>query len=316
MTAAAPADLELTREELAAVTGSPLGDIGISPDGSHLSSGGYHCGAFDLRAINAVGNDDYSIRQPRDRGQYNADLAAGRNLASAMDYPDDWPNGGRAAWIRFNNLLRHQLGIQDPALAALRGVNYTPDGTTKRRFDCHTLTESSTTDTVTWHTHIEWWRDTWNQVQRRWAKDRLVAIARSAITGQPLDAVAPPPAPIIIPDLTEAIMLVTCTNGSGTEQAINGPTVPPLGRVVLTPNGPISCSSGNVGGFDTTYWKNTLQLTWTEIKYYCDKLVPAQAPTPVTVDASAAAAALVADPALGQLIEDRAYAAAQHAESS
>lgn len=186
----APVTLLATRSNLAAVTGSPLGDIGIAADDSHKTSGGYHCGAFDLRSINAVANDDYSIRQPRDRGQYNADLNAGNNWSSAMDYPDDWPNGGRAAWIRFNNILRAQLGAEDPALAVIRGMNFTPDGTTKRRFDCLTGRETSSADTVTWHTHIEWWRDTnGNAAARDAATNRLCQIARAAIANVSLSAI-------------------------------------------------------------------------------------------------------------------------------
>lgn len=181
----APTSLLTTRSHMAAITGSPLGDIGIAADESHLTSGGYHCGALDLHSINAVGSDDYSIRQSRDRAQYNRDLSAGLNLASAMDYPDDWPNGGRAAWIRWNNLVRAALGARDPALRALRGMNFTPDGTMKRRFDVLTMKETASADTVAWHTHIEWWRDTINDVDARDdATTRLCALATQAITGQ------------------------------------------------------------------------------------------------------------------------------------
>lgn len=188
-----PQDIDDIRHAMAVETGSPLADIGSLPDASHKSSGGYHCGAFDLRAINAIGNNDYSIRQPRDRNRYYADLTAGRNQSSAIDYPNSWPKGGDAAWIRFNVLLRHQLGARDPALAAIRGINYTPNGATKRRFDCLTMTETSTTDTVLWHTHIEFWRDFVGDIHRRWAKDRLAAIARAAVTNTPLDAVSAGP---------------------------------------------------------------------------------------------------------------------------
>lgn len=188
----APASLLATRSHLMQETGLPGSDIGIAADPSHLQSGGYHCGAHDLLQIDAVGNDDYSIRQPRDRGQYNRDLNAGNNWASAMDIGDDWPNGGRSAWIRFNNLLRQQLGIRHPALACIRGINYTPDGTTKRRFDCLTHTEGPSQDTVTWHTHVEWWRDTNSTPQQRDACTlRLTAIAHTAITGEPLDGSPP-----------------------------------------------------------------------------------------------------------------------------
>lgn len=272
----APQSLLTTRSHMSAITGSPLGDIGIDPDPSHLSSGGYHCGALDLRSINAVGNDDYSIRQPRDRNQYNYDVAHGINYASAMDYPDDWPKGGRAAWIRFNNILRAQLGAKDPMLRAIRGINYTPDGTIKRRFDCLTGSEYSSTDTVTWHTHIEWWRDTINDVQARDdATTRLCQIARAAIANVPLstiikqDAAPAVTAPPIYHSAEDAMSLVTCTDGSGTEKSVNGFSVPKDGRIVITAAGPWSVA--NASNFDTTYWKNTLQLTWAEIKDLCSK---------------------------------------------
>jgi hypothetical protein len=181
-----PADLLSLRARFAAETGCALADIGIAADEDHLSNGGYHCGAFDLRRINAVANDDYSIRQPRDRAVYIFDLNNGRNWASAMDFPDDWPRGGRDAWIRWNNLMRQQLGIRDPALAALRGMNYTPDGGTKRRFDCLTHVESPSTDTVTWHTHLEWWRDTIGGPLRTTAANRIIQIVIAARDNIPL----------------------------------------------------------------------------------------------------------------------------------
>lgn len=184
-----PSDLLGLRSRLAAETGLPAGDIGIAADPSHLLSGGYHCGGQDLKAIHAVANDDYSIRQPRDRAVYTSDAAAGRNNASAMDVGDDWPLGGRAGWIRFNNLLRAKLGSGDPLLAAVRGMNFTPDGTTKRRFDCLTHTESSSGDTVTWHTHIEWWRDT--IALRATSIDRIVQIAVAARDNTGLAPLAP-----------------------------------------------------------------------------------------------------------------------------
>lgn len=183
-----PNDLLGLRARLAQETGLPGADIGIAADSSHLTSGGYHCGGLDLKRINAVGRDDYSIRQSRDRAYYNFEIAHGSNFSSAMDVGDDWPRGGRAGWIRFNNLLRAQLGANDPALAAVRGMNYTPDGTTKRRFDCLTNRETSSTDTVTWHTHIEWWRDTIATAARANAINRIVQLAVAARDNAPLNA--------------------------------------------------------------------------------------------------------------------------------
>lgn len=180
-----PDDLLALRARFADETGCALADVGIAADVRHLLSGGYHCGSEDLKSLGA--RDDYSIRQPRDRAYYDFELAHGSNFSSAMDFPDDWPRGGRAAWIRWNNLMRRQLGVNDPALAAIRGMNYSPDGTSKRRFDCLTDVESSSSDTVTWHTHVEWWRDTIGADQRRWAATRIIAMVVAARDNTPLD---------------------------------------------------------------------------------------------------------------------------------
>lgn len=281
----APDDLDAIRHDYAARTGTSLADNGIDADPSHLSSGGYHCGAQDLKAINAVGRDDYSIRQPRDRAYYDWELAHGSNWASAMDKAPDWPNGGRAAWIRYNNNLRARLGARDPALAAIRGINYTPDGTSKRRFDCLTGTETSSADTVTWHTHEEYWRDTIGQPSRQWARERLDTIVEASIRDVPVDQViteraARKAAAQQILGGT-SMELVTCTDGSGAEKSVNNLSVPANGRIVLTPGGPWSVA--NASNFDTTYWKNTLQLKWAEIKELCGLLAPPPVPVQATL---------------------------------
>lgn len=265
-----PSDLLSLRAALLAETGLPVTDIGIAADEHHLSSGGYHCGGLDLYRINAVGRNDYSIRQPRDRAYYDWEMAHGSNWASAMDLGDDWPRGGRAAWLRFNNLMRAHLGNNDPALAAVRGMNYSPDGTRKRRFDHLTNVETSSADTVTWHTHIEWWRDTIAQASRRLSITRIVQIAIAARDNALVPPTAiTPPAPIINQGED---MLVTCTDGSGSEKSVNGLSVPANGRGFLTPGGFYSFDGSEVGGFDTSYWKNTPQMKWANIKIACDAL--------------------------------------------
>lgn len=181
-------DILVFRQNMAKVTGVPLGNIGTKPDPSHLQSGGYHVGAIELKQIDAVGNDDYSIRQPRDRDQYNYDLAHGLSYSSAIDMDDDWPRGGRSGWIRWNNLIRYYAGRNDPRIVGLRGFNYTPDGTLKRRFDCNTDIESSTADTVTWHTHLEIWRNLRGKDQARWTFTFLVQLAEAAINHTSVEA--------------------------------------------------------------------------------------------------------------------------------
>lgn len=294
----APASLLATRAHLLEQTGLPSDDIGIAADETHLSNGGYHCGAFDLRSINAVDRDDYSIRQPRDRAQYWHDLANGNNWASALDLGDDWPNGGRTAWIRFNNLLRSQLAIRDPALSCIRGINYTPDGISKRRFDCLTRAESSTTDSVTWHTHIEWWRDTNSAPQLRDnCTLRLATLAYSAITGAPLDG---PPVQKIGNDMS----FYKAPNGT-IIMADGGVRVPvkdmtEFGQIMPAPV-VISLPQALFDRFTTA------------------TAVPTPPPVVVDVDASqvaeAVVPAMVASADLRQMIRDEAFHASQDAET-
>ena len=134
------------------ITGLAAVDMGVAPDQSHLASGGYHVGPDDIRRIGRW-STDYSTRQARDK--------IGGNDASAFDVGDDWPNGGRAAWLRFNNLFLRQLQSGDPALASVRAINFSPDGTLRRRYDTFNRAQGviASTDSVYMHTHGETWRD-------------------------------------------------------------------------------------------------------------------------------------------------------------
>ena len=264
-----PADLLDLRAKFAAETGCPLKDIGIAADPSHLSSGGYHCGAEDLKAIDGVGRDDYSIRQTRDRAVYWHDVANGINFSSAMDFPDDWPRGGRAAWIRWNNLVRAQLGARDPALAAIRGMNFTPDGTMKRRFDCLTGKETSSTDTVTWHTHIEWWRDTLDQPQRRWATTRIIAMVIAARDGTPLDA---PSMPAPTPSIGENDVIYQVTSVPTGATDVTGAVVPENGQCVATPNGPFNYTGSEFFSLPASAQAVRIVMTWARLLKLCEAM--------------------------------------------
>jgi hypothetical protein len=187
-----PEDIAAERLEWLVITGLAGNSIGIAADPAHLQSGGYHCGPVDLQRINAVANDDYSIRLTRDRAYYTWAIARGVNVASATDIGSTWGRGGRAAWVRFCVLLRLQLGARDPDLAAVRGINYTNAAGQVRRFDCVTLVESASSDAD--HTHIEFWRDTVDTVGRIAALVRITAIMLAArdnvplTTGEDMDA--------------------------------------------------------------------------------------------------------------------------------
>jgi hypothetical protein len=191
-----PADLAEHRTRMMAKTGLRGDDYGIAPDESHKSGGGYHCGRMDCQnigkyhppATSHVGSttEDYSVRQLRDR-------LPGGNAASAEDIGDDWPNGGRQAWLRFNNLLVKQLQAGDPELAAIREVNFSPDGTARKRWDALHPNDGPnedgivpSTDTVYMHTHLGLWRDTAGTPARARTLARIEQIAEAAIANRPL----------------------------------------------------------------------------------------------------------------------------------
>lgn len=177
----APTDLGTFRTgTVIPLTGLQGNDVGIAPDASHLSSGGYHVGCEDIQAISKW-NTDYSTRQARDR-------LDGTNVSSALDIGDDWPRGGRAAWLRFNNLLVGRLRAADPALAALRATNFSPDGSTRKRYDSFNPSQGviDSTDSVTIHTHLEFWRDTVGTPARARALARVGQVIDAAIRNVPL----------------------------------------------------------------------------------------------------------------------------------
>jgi hypothetical protein len=262
-----PNDLLGLRSRLAAETGVAATDIGIAADESHLSAGGYHCGSFDLRRINGVGRDDYSIRQPRDRAYYHWELAHGSNFASALDMADDWPRGGRSAWLRFNNLLRAQLGASDPTLAAVRGINYTPNGTSKRRFDCLTHQETSTTDTVTWHTHIEWWRDTVASSWRAQSINRIVQIAVAARDNRPLG-----PAPVPPNSISETDVIFTVTGVPAGTTDVAGTAVPENAQCLATPTGPFALTGAEFFSLPASAQPVRVRMPWARLLILCNAL--------------------------------------------
>jgi hypothetical protein len=171
----APGDLKAFRTNVMLETGltDPV-SVGIVGDDRHAASGGYHISGDDINRAGRYGTD-YSTRRNRDRFLPNP-------YASAVDIGDDWPRGGRNAWIRFSNLLVSHLMAGDPALAAVRAVNYSPDGRQCKRYD--TANRSSgiinSTDTVTVHTHIEWWRDTAGQAVRATSLAAILGYVRTA----------------------------------------------------------------------------------------------------------------------------------------
>ncbi|MEU7876004.1 hypothetical protein [Dactylosporangium sp. NPDC049140] len=182
----APADLLQFRADARTVTGLGAADVGIVGDGAHQKTGGYHEGKDVLVTIGRYhapatanvgsGGEDYSARQARDRNGLT-------NSASASDVGSQWPHGGRAAWLRWNNLLYAEMRDHQDRLPALRAINVSLDGKTKKRFDQLRRDDGliASTDTVDTHTHLELWRDT--EGNRKITLDRIVTLMRAAVTG-------------------------------------------------------------------------------------------------------------------------------------
>lgn len=199
MTDSPPAsDLPWFRQQFAAKAGVPLGDVGMLPDQSHLDGGGYHCGSRDIKNIGkyhgpasahvGASTEDYSVRQLKDRQYVDFELSHGSNFASAVDTPDGWGHGGNAAWIRWNNYVVADLRADPNRIPGLRGINFTPDGSVKKRYDSNNPGQGiiPSTDTVLWHTHLEWWR--WSIMMRMAGFLRLLALMDDAIANRPARA--------------------------------------------------------------------------------------------------------------------------------
>lgn len=165
------------------ITGLTGGDVGTVPDEAHMDPpAGYHVSASGIRAAGRW-DVDYSTRQARDRTHPDSDDCR------AFDIGDNWPHGGRAAWLRWNNMFQHQLAIADPVLAPIRAINFSPDGTLRRRYDTLHRDQGiiSSTDTVTIHTHTEIWTDKINSADLDPALRRIEQMARAAIANIPLE---------------------------------------------------------------------------------------------------------------------------------
>jgi hypothetical protein len=171
----APADLLSLHAAIMRRTGLTAVEVGIVGDAAH-GGRGYHEGRTDLTRAGVI-NTDYSVRLARDR-------AGLTESASAMDIGANWRTGGRAAWLRFNALFVADLHANNPALAAVRATNYSPDGTARRRTDREAgWSVVSSSDVVDIHTHIEWYRDT--EGRRQASLDRIDALIAAAIANQP-----------------------------------------------------------------------------------------------------------------------------------
>jgi hypothetical protein len=284
----APSDLLAFRADMAYVTGCSASNIGIAPDASHLAGGGYHCGVQDIKNIGkwgSVGSStaDYSVRQPRDR--------IGGDDSSAMDMDDDWPHGGRAAWIRWNNYVVADLRASTARIPGLRALNFSPEGTTKKRYDSFNASQGviASTDTVLWHTHLEWWRDT--KGNRGAGFSRLIDLARDAINNVPARAFSATVAPT--PKAKEPMIFTVKETSSFTATDCVGQPVVNTTRVMATPAGPFALEYGEMIDWYNANGKETsmLPMSWARINAFCGTL--RQSPVDLETFATALAPKLV-----------------------
>ena len=167
----APDDLLAVRRAVMEQTGLTAVECGIVGDSVHAETGGYHEGKADLVRVGVFGpagvtlsgtpqsRTDYSVRLIRDR-------SAATDDASALDIGLAWSDeaGGRPAAIRFTSLMVADLKAATPGTEPLRAMNYSPDGSLKRRIDKENdLAAEVSSDTVDIHTHFEFYRDTEGQ---------------------------------------------------------------------------------------------------------------------------------------------------------
>lgn len=174
MSTEAPADLKAFRTEVLAETGltDPV-EVGITGDPAHAARGGYHISGDDIHDAGTF-NTDYSTKRSQDHFLPNPN-------ASAVDVGDNWPRGGRAAWLRFNNNVSWEL-IHTGEMPSVRAMNFSTNGEDRKRYDRANAGDGviNSTDTVTVHTHIEFWRNTAGTLQRAADLQRLLAHIRAA----------------------------------------------------------------------------------------------------------------------------------------
>lgn len=265
MTTTAPGDLLTARAHLMAATGitDPVA-VGIVGDAAHAARGGYHISPDDIANAGKFG--EYSTRLARDRNRPDP-------YASALDLDLDWPVGGRAAALRFNNNVAWELAHNPGNLPGLRAVNYTPDGDIKLRYDReHPDGPTASTDTVTIHTHLEWYRDT--RGNRDACIDRLtdhVLIAQGRYTG----AAAPPPAP----QIEEADMIYTVTGVPANTTDFAGTTIPENGQCVATPSGPFALTGSEFFSLPASAQAVRITMPYARLVKLCNgmKGAPSQA---------------------------------------
>jgi hypothetical protein len=265
MSTEAPADLKSLRAAVMQETGiTDVVEVGIVGDVAHAARGGYHISGDDINRAGRFGSD-FSTKRARDHFLPNP-------FACAVDIGDDWPRGGRAAWLRFGNNVAWEL-IHTDEMPSIRAINYSPDGTSKKRFDRANRADGviDSTDTVTIHTHIEFWRD--SEGRRDEDLQRLLAHVRAARDNTTLadEFGIAPPDPIL-----EADVIYTLTGiPAGTKDAL-GAAATEGGQYILTPTGPINLTGDEFFSLPAAAQAVRIKTTWARAAAFCGALrIPA-----------------------------------------
>lgn len=287
-----PNDLLAFRSQVMSETGltDPV-EVGIVGDDAH--GVGYHLGVQSIKNRGNYPTSDYSTRQSRDR--------VSADFASAMDIGDNWPRGGRAAWIRFNNNVSWELIHNPGALPALRAMNFTPDGSAKKRYDTFNPSQGiiNSDDTVDIHTHVEFWRNTIDARSVTLTRLRAhVIAARDNISVDVALATLNPAAPNY--KEVDMIPILRVTSVPAGSQDIFGVAVPENGLVMTTPKGRVSVRAA--------WWASMssqapliMTVTWAEASLLCGALAQDLNITAGEINQQEIIAALTSDDGQGAL---------------
>lgn len=228
-------------------------EVGIVGDTAHAERGGYHISGDDINNAGRF-SSDYSTKRSRDHFLPNG-------FASAVDLADDWPRGGRSAWLRFNNNVLWDI-MHTNYMPDIRAINMSQDGTNKKRYDRANADQGliNSTDTVNIHTHLEFWRDTLNNRQETF--DRLIAHVKVA-----RDGISMAEALGLGPETSgdDQTMIFTVTSvPTGTVDVV-GNAVVNNSRCLATPAGPFCLGYGEVIEWYNQNPHSTITMTWARL---------------------------------------------------
>lgn len=261
MGTSAPSDLLNFRSRFMTETGlTNVVEVGIVGDTAHAASGGYHISGDDINGAGKF-STDYSTKRSRDHFLPNG-------FASALDLGDNWPRGGREAWLRFNNNVLWEIMNRD-LMPSIRAINLSTNGTNQKRYDRANASDGliNSNDDVTIHTHIEFWRDT--NGRRSADLDRLIAHVKVARDGISMDEALgnPPPPPEQV--IGENGMIFTVTGVPSGTQDINGTTIPENGQCLATPAGAFNLTGTEFFSLPASAQAVRITMTWARFSKLC-----------------------------------------------